>query len=113
MLTGLYARLIGIGLIVAACLGAWWYVHHLQSEVKELTTQVTVLGGKLKDQNDAIDLLKKDADARVAAAQQQIALAQAETLKAKGRATIVYKAKPSDPTNLCKSALDLVNGGAK
>jgi cell division protein FtsL len=109
MFAGLYAKLIGVALIAAAVLGAWWYVHHLQTEVKDLTTQVTVLESKLKDQNDAVDALKKDADTRLASAKKDLDVAKAETVKAKGRSVIIYKTKPADPKDLCKSALDLVN----
>lgn len=112
MLTGLYAKLIAAAIIVAAVLGAVWYVTSLQNEVKELTTQNTLLSSKLKDQNDAIDLLKQDADARVKAGEEAVKAAKEETKKAKGRATVIYKTAPSTPGNDCKSALDLINAGA-
>lgn len=114
MFAGLYARLIGIGLIVAAVMGAWWYVHHLQSEVKDLTAAKIVLESKIKDQNDAVDALKKDADDRVKAGEVLVAAAKAETVKAKGKATVIYKTLPSQPGKTCeddrKSTLDLLNG---
>jgi hypothetical protein len=113
MLAGLYAKLIMAGLLVAALGGAYWYVHHLQAENTRLTSENTVLGAKIKDQNDAFDAFKKDADTRLQANEVKLAEAQAETAKAKMKANNAYKAKPSTPADLCKSALDLVNGGAK
>jgi uncharacterized protein HemX len=110
MFAGMYAKLIGIALIVAAVLGGVMYVRHLQSKVETLTTEKAVLEGKVKDQNDAVDALKKDADARVAAAEVAVAAAKDETVKAKKKATIIYKQAPSTPGDNCKSALDLVNG---
>ena len=109
MFAGLYVKLIAAAIVVAAVLGAVWYVKHLQSEVAELTTQNTVLSSKLQDQNNAIDALKEDADARLKAGEALVAAAKEETKKAKGRSTIIYKTKPSTPGDDCKSALDLVN----
>lgn len=113
MFTGLYARLIVIGLIVAALAGGWWYVRGLQKERDELKQQVTILSVKLEEQNQAIDAWKKEADAKLKAAEAEISKAKADTAAAQARAKNVFRAKPSDPSNLCKSALDLVNGGAK
>jgi uncharacterized protein HemX len=113
MFAGMYAKLIGIALIVAAVLGGVLYVRHLQSEVQTLTTEKAVIEGKLKDQNDAVDTLKRDADARVAAAEVAVQAAKDETVKAKKKATIIYKQPPSTPGDNCKSALDLVNGVAQ
>lgn len=113
MLSGLYIKLIAAAIIVAAVLGAVWYVKHLQGQVADLTAQNTILVDKLKTQNDAIDALKVDADKRVKAGEEAVAAAKAETAKAKGKATIIYKTKPSTPGDACKSALDLVNGAAK
>lgn len=120
MLSGLYAKLIGIGLIVAACLGAWWYVQHLQGSIKDLeqklvicAAQGTVLTQKILDQNAAVDAAKVEADHRVAAAKVQIDAAKAETVKAKKKATVIYKTPPSTPGDSCRSALDLINGVQK
>jgi hypothetical protein len=108
----MYVKLIAAGIIIAAVLGAVWYVNNLQDQVAELTTQNTVLSAKLKDQNDAIDVMKQDADARVKAGEALVAAAKEETKRAKGRSTIIYKTAPSTPGDDCKSALDLVNGSA-
>jgi predicted nucleic acid-binding Zn-ribbon protein len=110
MFAGMYAKLIGIALIIAAVLSGVMYVRHLQKEVDTLTAANVVLESKIKDQNDAVDALKKDADARVAAAQVAVQAAKDETVKAKKKATIIYKQPPSTPGDNCKSALDLVNG---
>ena len=113
MFAGAYAKLIGIGLIVAAALGLWWYVSSLKSEVETLTAQLIVCGTKLKDQNDAVAALKKESDDRLAAAAKELEDAKKLAEKNKSQAKVIYKVKPSNPNDLCKSALDLVNGGAK
>jgi hypothetical protein len=113
MLSGLYIKLIAAAVIVAAVLGAVWYVNDLQDQVSDLTTKNTLLTDKLKTQNDAIETWKAEADKRVAESAEAVAAAKAETAKAKGKATIIYKTKPSTPGDACKSALDLVNGAAK
>jgi len=120
MLAGMYIKLIAAGVIIAAALGAVWYVNNLQETVEEQKAviiqkeaNIKQLGAAIEQQNAAVDALKKDADARLAAAETKLVVARAETAKAKSRATIIYKEKPSDPNDLCKSALDLVNGGAK
>jgi peptidoglycan hydrolase CwlO-like protein len=109
MFAGMYVKLIAAAIIVAAVLGGVFYVKHLQSSVAELTTENATLTSKLVDQNNAIDALKQDADARLKAGEALIAAAKEETKKAKGRSTIIYKTKPSTPGDDCKSALDLVN----
>ena len=113
MITGLYARLIAIGLIMAALAGAWFYVSHLRAENAELTQQVAILGAKLDEQNKAVEAWKAEADKRQKAGEEALKLAQAETVKAKAKAGSFYKAKPSTPGDNCKSALDLMNGVAK
>lgn len=120
MFAGMYAKLIVAGLIMAAVLGAWWYVTGLQDTVEEQKAviiqkeaNIQQLNSAIETQNSAVDALKKDADVRLAAAETKLTAARAETVKAKARATIIYKEKPSDPNDLCKSALDLVNGGVK
>ena len=120
MLTGLYGRLIGAALIIAAVAGAYFYVSNLRSTIKEQEAviiqkeaNIKQLAGAIDTQNAAIDKLKTDADARVKAAEAKVAEAKQETVKAKTRADAIFRAKPKDPSDLCKSALDLVNGGAK
>lgn len=110
---GLQTKLIALAGIALLAAAAWWYVSSLQGEVRELTAANTIISQKLKDQNDAIDLLKKDADVRLAAGEAAVKLAKEEAAKVKGKATIIYRTKPSDPKDVCKSALDLVNGAAK
>lgn len=109
MLAGLYAKLITAAAIIALVLAGVFYVKRLQAKVEHLTAENTLLQQSVKEQNDAVDQLKKDADARVKAGEAAIAAAQEATKKAKGKATIIYKSKPSTPGNDCKSALDLIN----
>ena len=109
MFAGTYARLIMIAVIVMAVLSGVWYVKHLQGQVEELTAKNIVLTQEIANQNAAVDALKKDADARVAAGEAAVKAAKAETAKAKGRAVIIYKKPPSTPGNDCKSSLDLIN----
>lgn len=110
MFSGLYARLIAVAVVIAIVFGALAYVRGLKSENAELKGENIVLSTKLKSQNDAIEQWKAEADARLAAAQADLEKAKEEAAKAKGKATIIYKTKPSTPGDACKSALDLING---
>lgn len=112
MLSGMYIKLIGAALIAAAVIGGYLYVTNLQDKVETLTSEKVALEGQIVTQNAAIDTWKKDADVRLAANEAALVAAQAETAKAKGKATIIYKWKPSTPEDSCKSALDLINGVA-
>ncbi len=109
MFAGLYAKLIIAAIIVALVLGGVWYVRNLQNEVQTLTTEKALLESKIVEQNAGIDALKKEADERLKAGEAAVAAAKEETKKAKGKATIIYKTKPSTPGDDCKSALDLIN----
>ena len=113
MLAGLNLKIIGLLVVFAAILGAGWYIKRLQSQVEGLTTEKIVLENSIKIQNAAIDQLKVDSDARLAQAEIALKAAQDAVEKAKGRARIIYKTKPSTPGNDCKSALDLINEGVK
>lgn len=110
MIAGMYTKLIGAALIAGAVIGAYLYVTNLQDKVETLTTEKATLVSQLETQNAAIDAWKKDADARLAASQVALVEAREATAKAKGKAAIIYKWKPSTPEDACKSALDLING---
>lgn len=110
MFAGMYARLIGIGLIVAAVLGAWWYVSNLRSEITELHDANLILESKITSQNAGIESLKIEGEERLAEAQKTIDAAKAATVIARKKATVIYRTLPSTPGDNCKSALDLVNG---
>lgn len=113
MFTGLYARLIGIAAILAVVVGAYWYVTHLQNQVKTLTADNIVLQDKVKTQNAAVDVFKKEADSRLATAQADLAVAQEAATKIQTRSKIIYKTVPSKGTATCEndrtSTLDLLN----
>lgn len=120
MLSGLYVKLIGAAVIVAAVLGAVWYVNNLKDTIEEQKAtiiqkeaNIKQLSGAIDSQNAAIEALKKEADERLKAAEAELAKAKAETAAAKKRATVIYRDKPSDPNDLCKSALDIINRGAQ
>lgn len=110
MLSSLYLKIGGAVAIVATILGIWFYIGNLKDDKAALQNELLLANAAIKQQNDGIDALKKESEARVKAAEVKIAAAKAETVKAKNKATVIYKVKPSDPNNLCKSALDLVNG---
>lgn len=112
MLSGMYLKLIGAGLIVAVVLGGVWYVDGLQDQITELTEKKIALETQISTQNAAIETWKAEADARLKAGEAALLAAQAETAVAKNKATIIYKWKPSTPGDDCKSALDLINGVA-
>jgi uncharacterized protein (UPF0333 family) len=109
----LYARLAAVAVVIALLGGAYWYVSSLKGKVKMLEQEVLLKDAAIKQQNDAVDALQASAEKRVKDAEKLVAVAKAEAVKARGKATVIYKTRPSDPSNLCKSALDLVNGGAK
>lgn len=106
-------RLIGIVLLLAAILGTGLYIRHLRSEVAELTADKVRLEDAIGEQNAAIQAWKANAEARLTAAQDELARAEEQLKVAKGKAVVIYKAKPSKPNDACGSALDLINGGAK
>lgn len=110
MFAGIYLKLIAAAIIVAAVVGGYMYVRHLQDSVARLETENLVLGSKIKEQNDAVDAMKADEQARMKAAAAAIASAKAETKRAQGKATVIYKTIPSTPGDDCRSALDLING---
>lgn len=110
MFAGIYLKLIAAAVIVAAVLGGYMYVKHLQNENQRLTQELAIVGSKLSDQNAAVARLKTESDERLAAAQKDLQLAQAEAAKGKNRARVIYKSVPSTPGDDCKSALDLMNG---
>lgn len=118
MFIGAYAKLIAAAVIVAAVIGGFLYVKHLQSSVAELEQTLAVKEASIKQlsasidaQNLAIEELKKDGDRRLALAAAELAKAKAETARARAAADVIYKVRPSDPNNMCKSALDLINAG--
>jgi len=110
MFTGLYARLISLGVILAILVGAYTYVSHLQTLNTKLTAQNIVLTTKINGQNAAIEQLGKDSIAQIEAGKIEIAAAIAQASKNKAVAQIIYKSAPSTPSDLCKSSLDLING---
>lgn len=120
MLSGLYARLAGVLLVLALIAGAVFYVHTLRSKIENLehekslvVSENSVLTGKLQLQNAAIEQLQKDAAARIASAKADLDKAKQLAAQYKQNADSIYKAQPSTPNDPCKSALDLMNGAAQ
>lgn len=104
---------IALALLVAAAIG---YVWHLRSTVASQKVTITQQADKIKSladdiklQNDAVDKMKKDSDARLAAAKQALDAAQKQAKVHTQRATDINRAVPSVPTDLCKSASDLID----
>jgi Tfp pilus assembly protein PilN len=102
--------------IALVILGAIWWVKNLYDTVEEQKVTITLqqatikgLGEKIDEQNAAVDKLKTDTDARLAAAKVAIAAAQAKAKVNKQRATDINKATPKFPNDLCKSADALIN----
>lgn len=108
-----YAKLIGAAAIAAAVISGWFYVQGLRSDNARLLLENNNIGLKLTDQNAAVEKLKREADEKLAAAQVALEQARRETIVARKRAQEIFRAKPSTPTDLCKSALDLINGGVQ
>lgn len=110
MFTGLYARLIGLGVVLVIIVGAYAYVSHLRTLNTELTAQNLILTTKINDQNAAIEQLGKDSLARIEAGKIELVAAALEASKNKAKAQIIYRSMPSMPNDLCRSSLDLING---
>lgn len=129
MLTGLYARLIAVAAILALVVGAWMYVSHLRTEVKDLTLANVTLTSQVQTQNAAVDKFKNDADARLQSAKADLAVAQEQATKIVTKSRIIYKTVPSKGTATCETdrastlellnatnqtgTLELMNGGTK
>lgn len=103
-------KLIVIAIAIAAIVGTYFYVRHLQNTNSDLEKDIVILDAKIADQNAAVQALKKEGDVRLAAAQKDLESAKVEASKGKAKARVIYKTAPSTPGNDCKSALDLING---
>jgi len=112
-LSAINFRLIGIALAALTVFGTFKYVQHLRRNIADLEQAKVELTVKLETQNNAIRQMKKDADAREESHRAELEQAAQAVEEAKKKATVYYKAKPSTPSNTCKSALDLINGGSK
>lgn len=99
--------------VLVVFVGLGWYAHHEHAQNEGLQYQIQLLNSHIKDQNDAVTALKKDGDARLAAAQNDLRAAQAKAQAVQQKATVIYKTLPSTPGDTCKSSLDLLNEAAK
>ncbi len=106
-------KIIAVVVLALAAYGGYRYVNNLHDENVRLTAENAIISQKLTEQNEAIEAWKKEADAKLAAAQDEIEKAKKETAAARTRAQSFFRAKPSTPGDACKSALDLINGGGK
>lgn len=124
MLPTLYAKLIGLALIIALVVGGWLYVVNLKSQIAEgkaqeaaLSSQISVLADKLVQQNAAVDALAKAGDVRLAAAQKDLAAAKTSAAVHTAKANSTYAASAAFPGTTCEadrqSSLSLMNGAAK
>jgi predicted negative regulator of RcsB-dependent stress response len=102
--------------IALVVLGAVWWVRNLYTTVQEqeitiATQQTTIksLSDSIEEQNKAVQKLKTDSDARLAAANVALAAAQAKVKVNKQRAVDIGKATPKFPNDLCRSADSLIN----
>lgn len=124
MLPALYAKLIGLALVVALVVGGWLYVVNLKSQIKEgkaqevaLQAQISVLADKLVMQNAAVDAMAKAGDVRLAAAQKDLAAAKSSAAQHTAKAQTTYAAAPAFAGATCEadrqSSLSLMNGSTK
>lgn len=104
---------IALALLIMSAIG---YVWHLRSTVasQKITIaqqvgKINSLASDIKLQNDAVDQMKKDSDARLAVAKKALEAAQQQAKLHNQRATDINKSTPSVPTDLCKSASDLID----
>lgn len=106
-------RLVAVAVAVLAAFGLYKYVQNLKSTIKELESSNTELTTKLNTQNNAIRQMAADAALRQETFKTALEEADRKVAEAKTKSIVYYKAKPSTPNDSCKSALDLINGGAK
>ncbi len=109
-LTPIQMKLAGVALGALVIASAVFYVRHLKADLQTAREKVTELQVKLKVQNDAVMSLKAEADAALVKHQQELEKAQSDLDAAKAQAHVIYKAAPSNPKDLCGSALKLMNG---
>ena len=102
--------------IVAILVAAGLWVKHLVTTVEKqkktiITHELTIegLNGSIKNQNDAVDQLKKDSDKRLSDAKVLLEKAQKEAKVYKQRAIDLGKTAPQFPGDLCRSADVLIN----
>lgn len=111
--------IIALSLIAAVAINAW-YIDHLKTKIatqeKDLVTlrgNVQTLSKAIDSQNKAVQDLRDAAAKALKAHEAELAAAKKQTAIAEQKAKVLYNAKPSDPNNLCKSAVDLINGVSK
>lgn len=113
MIQTLYIKLIAVAVVATVTIGAVQYVRGLKSDLEKCSTEKIQLETAIGLQNDAIEVLRKEGEERLQKAQQDLDAAKKEAEKNKNAARVIYRATPSTPGDSCKSALDLVNGGAQ
>lgn len=107
-------------LLAAIVVGVLLYYQHLTStiasqetKIVEQAAQIAVLGDKLEVQNAAVDQLKIDSDARLAAGLVAQKQAEARAATNKKRAAELSATLAKYPTDLCRSANELIDGELK
>lgn len=98
-----------VALVVIIAFLAYVRFMSLKLENAELKQQVTALTVKIEEQNAGIIKLQHETELKLKNAQQQLERAKIESAKAKRQADSIFNAQPSAPSDLCKSALDLIN----
>lgn len=107
--TPVQMKIAGAVLVVLTAIAVTMKIRGLKSDLKEAQDKVTELQVKLKVQNEAVLSLKQEADAALERHKQELQEANTELEQAKERAQSIYKAPPSQPKDLCRSALDIMN----
>lgn len=102
-------KIAGALLVVLAVAAMGLKIRNLKSDLKESQDKVTELNVKLKVQNEAVLSLKAEADAALERHKQELQVANDALEQAKEKAQVIYKTPPSQPKDLCNSALDLMN----
>lgn len=105
----LIIKLIALAVIVAIASYFVYNYNHMKSVIKEHEATITTLNNNIAAQNAAVDLLKKETDAKLALGAKALEEAKKNTVVLAGKATTIYKSLPSVPGNDCKSALILGN----
>lgn len=109
MISPFWLKVIGVAIVVAALMGAGagMAAKHYRPIVKGLKDKVDELGGKLKEQNEAVEALREAGALRAKAAQKALDAAEVDRRKAETHAQslLARQLKPGEDACTAASAL--------
>ena len=102
-------KLAGIVLLALALLAGVLYCRHLKSNLVEMTVQRDAAVQQVELQNRAIEQMHRESQAREQAGKVLVEQAKKEAEQSRQKAITIARTKPTDPNDMCKSALSLIN----